>query len=245
MDCNLIQAFDRCMAFIRKHTIDPFFLIDDSNVSVRDKIAKELVSNILVHREFSSPRPARIVIERDRIVADNWNRSQHSRHLTPDSFEPLPKNPILARFFVNIGYADTLGSGVRNLFKYSKMYSGADPEMIEGDVFKTIIPLPQIRGEAGAVSDTEVSAEVKDGTNFGTKDGTNFGTKLDRETGLKLTQREILDVIATNPSATAQEIADSVGKTKRWTEAVISTLRKEGLLKRVGPNKGGHWEIVE
>ena len=32
-------------------------------------------------------------------------------------------------------------------FKYSKPYSGADPELIEGDVFKTIIPLPKINAE--------------------------------------------------------------------------------------------------
>jgi ATP-dependent DNA helicase RecG len=34
-----------------------------------------------------------------------------------------------------------LGSGVKNLFKYSKVYSGQDPQLIEGDIFKTIIPL--------------------------------------------------------------------------------------------------------
>jgi len=28
-----------------------------------------------------------------------------------------PKNPLIAKFFVEIGYADTLGSGVRYLYK--------------------------------------------------------------------------------------------------------------------------------
>jgi ATP-dependent DNA helicase RecG len=36
---------------------------------------------------------------------------------------------------------DELGSGVRNITKYNKIYSGAEPTFIEGDVFKTIIPL--------------------------------------------------------------------------------------------------------
>ena len=54
--------------------------------------------------------------------------------------EPFPKNPIIAAFFRNIGYADQLGSGVRNLFKYSKYYSGKDPEFIEGDIFRIIVP---------------------------------------------------------------------------------------------------------
>ena len=34
-----------------------------------------------------------------------------------------------------------MGSGIRNLYKYTKIYSGGEPELIEGDVFKTIIPL--------------------------------------------------------------------------------------------------------
>lgn len=55
--------------------------------------------------------------------------------------EPIPKNPIIASFFRNIGYADQLGSGVRNLFKYSKYYSGQIPKFIEGDIFRIIVPL--------------------------------------------------------------------------------------------------------
>ena len=33
------------------------------------------------------------------------------------------------------------GSAVRNIYKYNKVYSGAEPVFIEGDVFKTIVPL--------------------------------------------------------------------------------------------------------
>ncbi|MCC8029255.1 MAG: hypothetical protein LIO75_05620 [Lachnospiraceae bacterium] len=55
--------------------------------------------------------------------------------------EPNPKNPLIASFFRNIGLADTLGSGTRKLFKYSKYYSGHAPEFQEGDVFRTVVPL--------------------------------------------------------------------------------------------------------
>ena len=53
----------------------------------------------------------------------------------------ISKNPIIASFFRNIGWSDRLGSGVRNIFKYSKYYSGKEPEFIEGDVFRIIVPL--------------------------------------------------------------------------------------------------------
>lgn len=61
--------------------------------------------------------------------------------IDPSNFSPYPKNPILAKFFSEIGWAEELGSGIRNTYKYCKFYSGADPVFIEDDVFKTIIPL--------------------------------------------------------------------------------------------------------
>lgn len=138
---NLIESYDLLMEFIAKHTNDKFFLINNVNTSVRDIIAREIVSNILVHREFSSAFPAKLIIEPDRITTENWNRAQFPGRIDPNAFTPYPKNPILAKFFMNIGRAETLGSGVRNLYKYTKIYCGGEPELEEGDVFKTFVPL--------------------------------------------------------------------------------------------------------
>lgn len=152
---NLIDAYEKLIEFIEKHTMDRFFIVDNQRVSVRSWIAREIVSNILVHREYSKGYPAKIVIESDRIYAENWSRSNRYGHIDPNDFAPNPKNPIIARFFVIIGLADKLGSGVRNLYKYSKIYSGDVPELIEGDVFKTIVPLKGI----GAIGCTHESID--------------------------------------------------------------------------------------
>jgi ATP-dependent DNA helicase RecG len=139
---NLIDAFDQIMSFISEYTMDRFFLIGVQNVSVRSWIARELVSNLLAHREYSSSFMSRVIIEKERIVTENWNRSQMFGKLDPDNFTPRSKNPIIARFFVNIGYADELGSGMRNLYRYTRIYTdGAEPELIEGDIFRAIVPL--------------------------------------------------------------------------------------------------------
>ena len=58
------------------------------------------------------------------------------------TFTPFPKNPDIARFFRQIGLADELGSGVRNMMKYGKAYGDDDPELIEGDVFRIIVKVP-------------------------------------------------------------------------------------------------------
>jgi ATP-dependent DNA helicase RecG len=138
---NLIDAYDQLNDFIAKHTLDKFHIIDGQSVSIRSIISRELVSNILVHRDYASAYPAKIIIERDRIVTENWALPKKPGRIDPKDFVPFPRNPILARFFINIGRADVLGSGVRNLYKYTKIYSGGVPELIDGDVFKTIVPL--------------------------------------------------------------------------------------------------------
>ena len=138
---NLIEAYEQLMDFVTRHTLDRFFLVDNQRVSVRSWIARELVSNILVHREYSRGFLARIVIEQNRIFAENWNRPSRHGRLTLEDFKPDSKNPLLAQFFINIGRADRLGSGIRNLYKYTQIYSGDEPQFIESDVFTTIIPL--------------------------------------------------------------------------------------------------------
>ena len=134
------------MEFGRKHLPDKFYLENDQRKSLRNIITREMIANTLIHREYTSSYQAKFVIERNRMYVENANRATQAAQLTPDIIEPNPKNPIIASFFRNIGYADQLGSGVRNLFKYSKIYSGEEPVFDEGDVFRLTVPLDERLG---------------------------------------------------------------------------------------------------
>ena len=110
-------------------------------LEIEDKIAREVISNILVHREYSSSFPAKLTIDKEKIYTENWNKALAFGKLNPNNFTPYPKNPILAKFFMNINRADSLGSGVRNLYKFTKIYSDSEPDLEEDNVFRTTIPL--------------------------------------------------------------------------------------------------------
>ena len=138
---NLIESYERLMAFVSKHLNDNFYLEGDRRVSLRDKIFREVISNLLIHREFANPFPAKLIIEKERVYIENSNKPHGNGIIDPENFSPFPKNPTIARFFKEIGWVDELGSGVRNITKYNKIYSGSEPTFIEGDIFKTIIPL--------------------------------------------------------------------------------------------------------
>ncbi len=108
---NLIRSYERLMQFIAKHLNDKFFLEGDQRVSIRDKIFREAISNLLIHREFSNPFPAKLVIEKDRVYIENSNKPHGNGIIDPENFSPYPKNPTIAKFFKEIGWVDELGSG--------------------------------------------------------------------------------------------------------------------------------------
>ncbi len=55
----------------------------------------------------------------------------------------------------------------------------------------------------------------------------------------------ILDMIRRQPEITIPEMAEALGKSTRAIEMQLAKLRKSGKVQRVGPAKGGHWEITE
>ena len=139
---NLIESYDRLMAFVRKHLHDKFYQEGEQRISLRDRIFREVVGNLLIHREFTNAFPAKFIIEKNLVSVENWNRPHDVGMIDPANFSPYPKNPVIAKFFKEIGRVDELGSGVRNVFKYCGIYTpGAKPKFIEADIFRTIIPL--------------------------------------------------------------------------------------------------------
>ena len=127
----------------KKRKKDVFILDGVQKISVRDKILREIISNLLMHRDFSSGYVPKLVIERDKLTTENANLAHGHGNLNLKTFRPFAKNPPIAKVFREIGLADELGSGMRNSYKYTKMYSGGEPVFTEADIFTTIIPLSE------------------------------------------------------------------------------------------------------
>lgn len=59
------------------------------------------------------------------------------------------------------------------------------------------------------------------------------------------TSGKILQLIRANPRITIPELAVAIGVTERTVERNIQKLQQADVLKRVGPAKGGYWEVVD
>ena len=128
-----------------------------------------------------------------------------------------PKNPIRAKFFVNIGYADSLGSGVRSLYKYTKIYSNAEPNFEEGDVFRLIVPM---RPACAALLNDRKSNEVTD-----------------------VTEKRIIELLKDNSKYKTTELAEMLDISRKTVSIKLKNLREKGIIERVGSDRKGYWNI--
>lgn len=139
---NLLDSYDRLTDFIKKHLNDKFYIEDDQRINVRDVIARELCANLLIHREYSNPYPAKLVITKDSIITENANKPRTIGFINLNNYSPYPKNPKIAGFFKEIGLADELGSGIKKIAKYTKIYSGGgEPLFRDDEIFVATVPL--------------------------------------------------------------------------------------------------------
>ena len=67
--------------------------------------------------------------------------------------------------------------------------------------------------------------------------------KTSQKTSQKASQK-IIDMIKENPYISTQEMANTIGIDRRNIARNIKKLQEKGIVKRIGPDKGGYWKIV-
>ena len=184
-------------------------------------------------------------IEKDRMYTENANRSSGDGIITPDNMEPNPKNPIIASFFRNIGWSDRLGSGVRNIFKYSKYYSGEEPEFVEGDVFRLIVPLNEDYSYDN-VKNGDKKTAIKNGDK---KTAIKNGDKKtaikngDKKISKKTIQnyKKILEFMEEGKEYTIQDFCNLLNLKPSRTKELLKALTQD--IEQIGNNKNRKYRL--
>lgn len=139
---NLIDTYLILKDFIDKYLPEKFYSEMDQRIDLRDKIFREVIGNVIVHREYTSALSTELIITEKEVRFTNPNKPVFHGVIDPRGFNPYPKNPNIRKFFTAFGWTDEIGSGIRNTNKYLPLYvPGAYPVFIENDIFTTQIPL--------------------------------------------------------------------------------------------------------
>ena len=99
----------------------------------------------------------------------------------------------------------------------------------------------QVRGGMLATIPRERFVAINNGTSQKSGQETESGT----ESGTENTKDKIIQLILSNPQITSRAIAKEFDMALSGIAKHLHNLQATGRIRRVGPQKGGHWEVIE
>ncbi len=193
---------------------------------------REAVGNSLCHRDYSNPKGNEVAIFKDRV--EIYNPGTFPDELSPEDFikgdeYSILRNPLIAETMYLSADIEKWASGLKRNYDECTVVG----IKVEFKRVKTgfVVSFHRPRWEEGE--------GLEKG---GQKGAEQSAEKVRRKCGESA--EKILQVITANLFIKTHEIADQTQLSQRTVDNVILKLKKAGFLKRVGPDKGGHWEVL-
>jgi ATP-dependent DNA helicase RecG len=198
---------------------------------------RESVLNALIHRDYSTTAPIQIKVFADRlkiwnpaVLPDGWDLAKllgdHASH---------PFNPDIANAFFRAGEIESWGRGIQRIFEACQQGGAPDPVLrLSGNDLWTEFPYsPEYlkaigEGAQKKVGETSARGSVKSSVKSSVK-----------------TPDRILALLETNPEWSLADVAEALEMTVRGIEKATAKLVEKNKLKYIGPQKGGHWEVLK
>ena len=223
------NLYDFYRRVIRKLTADlkvPFVLKGDTRIDdtpVHQALREALV-NTLIHADYSDRASVLVVKQASGFVFRNPGLMRVPAPAALQGGASDCRNRTLHQMFLLINLGERAGSGVP---KIRAGWEAAGHVLRLSDNYE---PFDQTRLEM-------LWGEISPGAPGETPGETPGQTRK--------TPELILDALRLSPQSTLTELAAALGKSESAIERGVKKLREQGRLLRVGPNKGGHWEVKE
>ncbi len=198
---------------------------------------EEILVNAVYHRGYDQREPIEVRVYPDRILVlsypgpmpplgkDNINKSIVTSHMY--------RNRRLGDFLKELYLTEGRCTGFPKIRRAMK-HNGSPAVVYETDkdrlyFMATIKIHPEALGTAKQIS-SGVGGEIRE--------------KIGEKT-VEKTVEKILDLLKANPQITQKEIMNNTGLTRRGVEWNLKKLKDEKKIRRIGPDKGWHWEVVK
>ena len=200
-----------------------------------DRLAiREAVINAVVHNNYVYGAPAKVELFSDHLeitsigtIPDGLSKEDFFNGVS------MPRNKELMRVFRDVEMVEALGSG---MLRIMHTYSRDNFEF--GDNF--------IRFKAPFIAAENNTSQVAESDQKNIKWSENESEnvkKMWRKCGENV--EKVIQIIEEKPDVTIKEIASLLGKSNRWAEEQIRKMKEQKIIRRVGPDKGGYWELIK
>lgn len=267
-EANLYQFFTRVLPMLQ-HALPVPFRLDENQRRIDTTTAhtalREAFANCLIHCAYTMM--GNITIDRyfDRIVMSNPGSMLISIDEFYEGNHSICRNPLLQKMFIFIGVGEKGGSGADVINKGWNDNGWQTPTMSEHshpDRTEIILSLPGglVENNDGLVEKLLENQEglLENIEKLPENDGKLVEKLPENQEGLlekllensvrlsvKLTdnRRRILCMIIDNPSVSIEEMSLQLSISVTAVKNNIAAMRDK-LIRRIGPDKGGRWEVV-
>ena len=218
---NIVENINNAILFVKRHTNVQYKiekLQREEIPDIPDIALREAIINAVCHRDYFD-KSSNVLIEvfDDRVEISNPGGLPSG--LKPSDFgrKSVARNPLIASLLNRINYIEKVGTGINRIKQAVAENERSSVEFSFDSGFSVIFRKLELTPETG------------------------LGEKL----GEKLGENELAIVkeISNDPNITIAELSQRVEISTTAIENNITKLKEKGILKRVGPDKGGYWEI--
>ena len=242
---TLFELANQCESYVKEHINWRADIVDFKRVETPEvpiKAVREAIINSLCHRDFENPSGNELAIYRDRIEV--YNPGQFADDYSPEDFikgieKSIPRNPLIADTFYLSKDIEKWGSGLKRISEECKAAS----VKVKFEKIKSGFVVTFYRPEPQAGN------TLKDGTTVEKTHRKVLERVLEKvleKVLVKVTdnQKKILSQVISDSYITNAALSEKVGISERKIRENIRKLKENNILKRIGPDKGGHWEVV-
>ena len=136
------------------------------------------------------------------------------------------RNPKIQNMLRMIGFGENVGSGFPKIIAAWKETNWGDPQLLnklDVDEVELVLPVPSPKASS-------VNAPVNAPANASVK--------------LNKTQLAIIKVLLKDNRATYEDLAKIIGVDRTTIRRNIAVLKEKGVIRRVGEDKNGYWEVL-
>ncbi len=213
------------------------------------EVVTEAVVNAVAHRDYIDDRSVQVMLFADRLEVVNSGRLPPP--LTVEKLRAahpsLPANPLISAPMHLRGYGDGMGLGIAGMIRRCAEAGLPEPEFENGaGYFTTRIwkPTAGVRG-----STTTPARRLSSDRSTGRPESRSAphppATTQTPTTTQIPTRERILELLRAEAKLTRNELALRTGITPDGVKYHLARLKKAGLLRRVGSDRAGHWEVLD
>lgn len=211
--------------------------------TAQHKAVREAMTNAIIHADFVMNGILKVEKFDDAFVFTNPGLLKLPVEQIYAGGESKARNQRMQSMLRMIGYGENIGSGFPLILSAWNEKHWVKPELIEQpELLQVKLKLSVVN-----IGPTEPEGVQKSVQKSVQESREKTSQETTQETTQKTTQKtaqKILEEIAKNPFITREELAIVCSISSDGVKWQLKKLQSQCIIRRVGPDKGGHWEII-